>query len=48
MIYSFDTCKEAAECILNIAKAGDVFLLKGSHSMQMYTIPDLLKEELEK
>ena len=47
MIYSFDTCKEAAECILNIAKAGDVFLLKGSHSMQMYTIPDLLKEELE-
>lgn len=44
-VHVFDTCKEAADCIKNIAQEGDVFLLKGSHSMHMYTIPDLLKEE---
>lgn len=46
-IYTFNSCKEAAKCIKFLAKAGDVFLIKGSHSMHMYTIPDLLKEELK-
>lgn len=45
---SFNSCEEAAHCLMEMVRPGDVVLVKGSHYMHMETIPALLRGALDR
>ena len=41
-VFSFESCEDAAECLMDIVKPGDAVLVKGSHYMHMEEIPKII------